>query len=60
MKNLHRAIAAAAFTAFAAGAAFGQQFTMKLSSPTINDVALHQFPGIRDGRKERAPRGPFS
>lgn len=56
MKNLHRVITAAAIMAFATGAAFGQQFTMKLSSPTINDVA-HEWMKVFKANVEKRTAG---
>jgi len=55
-KNLHRLIAAAAILAFASGGAYGQQFTMKLSTPTINDVA-HEWMKVFKANVEKRSGG---
>ena len=56
MKNLHRTIAAAAIMVFGAGGAYGQQFTMKLSTPTINDVA-HEWMKVFKANVEKRSGG---
>lgn len=53
MKALQAGIAALALAAFAAGAG-AQQFTMKLSTPTINDVSHEWMKVFKDGVEKRA------
>lgn len=56
MKILHRTIVGAAIMALAAGGAYGQQFTMKLSTPTINDVA-HEWMKVFKANVEKRSGG---
>ena len=54
MKNLHRSIAVAVIMAFAAGNALAQQFTMKVSTPTINDVAHEWMKVLKTNVEQRS------
>jgi C4-dicarboxylate-binding protein DctP len=54
MQPLKRTLAAVALAACAAAPAFGQQFTMKLSSPTINDAQHEWMKAFKAGVEGRA------
>ena len=57
MKIISRSLAAAAMmacTVLAASSASAQQFTMKLSQPTINDVTYEYFKRMKAGIEQHS------